>query len=106
MESYMEVTWLTGFLILLNAGTLAFYLSAKPCRYRYVILYSAVIPLLACTLFHRLEWLFTVFIEALFSLDLSRSMEKLAVDDGPSLIMQLQLLCVVRRKLSSRHIFY
>ena len=66
VESYMEVTWLTGFLILLNAGTLAFYLSAKPCRYRYVILYSAVIPLLACTLFHRLEWLFTVFIEALF----------------------------------------
>ena len=47
-----------------------------------------------------------IYRSPVFSLDLSRSMEKLAVDDGPSLIMQLQLLCMVRRKLSSRHIFY
>lgn len=66
MESYIEVTWITGFLILLNAGTLAFYLSAKPCKYRYVLVYSALIPLMSCVIFHHMEWLFMLMIEALF----------------------------------------
>lgn len=66
MESYIEVTWITGFLILLNAGTLAFYLSAKPCRYRYLIIYSALVPLLSCIVFHRFEWVVMVAAEALF----------------------------------------
>lgn len=66
MESYMEVTWITGFLVLLNAGTLAFYLSAKPCRYRYLLLYSALIPFIACVCFHRLEWLVMIACEGLF----------------------------------------
>lgn len=66
MESYIEVTWITGFLILLNAGTLAFYLSAKPCKYRYVIAYSAIVPLLSCFLFHRFEWGIMAIVEASF----------------------------------------
>lgn len=66
MESYVEVTWISGFLILLNAGTLAFYLSAKPCRYRYLLLYSSLVPLLSCVLFHRYEWGIMILVEALF----------------------------------------
>lgn len=66
MESYMEVTWLSNFLILLNASTLAFYLGAKPCSFRRLLLYSALIPLAASVLFHPWEWGFMLLLEGLF----------------------------------------
>ena len=36
-----------------------------------------------------------IYRSPVFSLDLSRSMEKLAVDDGPSLIMQMMRACAI-----------
>ena len=85
MESYLEVSWLSNFLILLNASTLAFYLGGKPCTFRYLVLYSAVIPLAAGLLFRP---------------DLSLCMEKLAVNDGASHVVQCQCASVVWRQLS------
>lgn len=66
MESYLEITWLSSFLILLNASTLAFYLGAKPCNFRYLMLYSALIPLVAGLLFHPYEWFWMMLIEGGF----------------------------------------
>lgn len=67
MESYIEVTWLSGFLTLMHASALAFYLANKPCFFWRMAAYSAVVPLLACFLFHRLEWLAMGMAEGLFA---------------------------------------
>lgn len=67
MESYIEVTWLSGFFTLMHASTLAFYLANKPCFFWRMVGYSAVIPLLACLLFHRLEWVAMGIAEAIFA---------------------------------------
>lgn len=88
MESYIEVTWITNFLILLNASTLAFYLAAKPCAFRYVILYSALIPLCACFIFHRYEWCFMLIMEGAFFYKLYRYHWK-----GWLLMIAHRLLC-------------
>lgn len=66
MESYIEITWITGFLILLNATTLAFYLSAKPCAFYKLIGYSAIVPLIACLLFSKYEWMIMALVEGFF----------------------------------------
>lgn len=66
MESYWEITWLSNFLILLNASTLAFYLGAKPCAFRYLLGYSGIIPFVAAFLFHPYEWFWMIVIEAAF----------------------------------------
>lgn len=66
MESYIEITWISGFLILLNATTLAFYLSAKPCAFYKLVLYSGSIPLAATLIFHRYEWLMMALLEGYF----------------------------------------
>jgi len=66
MESYIEVTWISGFLILFNAATLAFYLAMKPCSFLLLIVYSACIPLLACFVFAPWEWLVMAGAEGFF----------------------------------------
>lgn len=66
MESYLEVSWLSNFLILLNASTLAFYLGAKPCSFRYLMLYSTLIPLIAGFLFSSYEWFWMLMLEGGF----------------------------------------
>lgn len=66
MESYIEITWITGFLVLLNSTTLAFYLACKPCAFYKLLLYSMMIPLAACFLFNTYEWLCMVLLEGVF----------------------------------------
>ncbi len=67
MESYIEVTWLSGFMMLVQAGTLAFYLINKPCDYRRILIYSVCMPMLACVLFHPLEWIVMAGVEGMFA---------------------------------------
>lgn len=64
MESYIEITWLNAFLILMNSSTLAFYLSMKPCKCYQLLIYSAIIPAVACICFSKYEWLFMLLLEA------------------------------------------
>lgn len=66
MESYIEITWLTGFMTLMNSTTLAFYLACKPCAYYKLIVYSIFIPLFACLCFSMYEWIWMLLIEGLF----------------------------------------
>lgn len=96
MESYLEVSWLSNFLILLNASTLAFYLGGKPCTFRYLVLYSAVIPLAAGLLFHPYEWLWMMLIEGCFFVLIYRYAWK-----NWLLMMAHRMLCSV-----SAHLWY
>ncbi len=66
MESYIEITWLNAFLILMNSSMLAYYLSMKPCKCYPIILYSAIIPAFACICFSPYEWLYMFVLEAAF----------------------------------------
>ena len=67
MESYIEITWFTSFLILMNACTLAFYLINQPCFFRRMLGYSVCVPLFATFMFHRYEWVFLLLIEGIFA---------------------------------------
>lgn len=66
MDSYIEITWLTSFLILLHSSMTAFYIAWKPQRFYKLILYSAIVPFFACFCFHRYGWVFTILLEGIF----------------------------------------
>lgn len=66
MESYIEITWFNGFLVLMNSTTLAFYLACKPCAFYKMLAYSVLVPLFACFCFGRYEWLAMCLLEGLF----------------------------------------
>lgn len=66
MDSYIEITWLTSFLVLLHSSMVAFYIAWKPQPFYKLILYSALLPLFACFCFHRYGWVFTILLEGIF----------------------------------------
>lgn len=66
MESYIEITWFTSFLILLHSAMFAFYIAWRPQRFYKLLIYSAMMPLVSCFCFHRYGWVLTLIMEGCF----------------------------------------
>lgn len=66
MDSYIEITWFTGFLVLMHSSTLAFYVAWKPQSFLRLLGYSIAIPFLAILCFHPSAWCFMIALEAFF----------------------------------------
>lgn len=66
MESYIEITWITSFFILLHSATVAFYVAWKPQPFCKLVTYSAVMPLFANLCFWNYGMLWMIFLEGIF----------------------------------------
>lgn len=66
MESYVEITWFTSFLMLLHSSTLAFYVAWKPQPFYKLVIYSMVLPFFACICFSKHAWIWLLLLEGGF----------------------------------------
>lgn len=66
MESYIEVSVITSFLLMLCSCMTAFYIAWKPQAFYKLCIYALLIPLFACLCFQPTGWLWMILLEGFF----------------------------------------